>query len=144
MRTLIVYDSKYGNTGTLAREMASAIGDAATVSDCEQFQLSMLEDVELLIIGCPTQKWTASPMARETAFIIGESVSSHGLRVAAFDTGFYGPFSGSGAAKLAGMMREAGFEVVTEPERFLVRHLNGPLEDGEAARARDWAKRLAA
>ncbi|MBA4370194.1 MAG: hypothetical protein C0418_01270 [Coriobacteriaceae bacterium] len=144
MKTLIVYDSKYGNTAELADEMLLALGSEAKACDCEQLELGMLEGVELLIIGCPTQKWTASPPARDAAFVIGESVSPSHLKVATFDTGFVGPFAGSGAAKLADMMAEAGFEVVARPEHFRVEHLHGPLEEGETERAREWALALAA
>lgn len=144
MKTLIVYDSKYGNTKTVAEEMACALGGSASAVDCEHLQLGMLDGVELLILGTPTRNRTATPLARDAAVVIGESVSARGMKVAAFDTGFVGPFAGSGAVKLAHLMQEAGFELAADPEHFLVEHLHGPLAEGEAARAGDWVKHLAA
>ncbi len=144
MKTLIVYDSKYGNTQSLAEAMADELGEAASVCDCEHFELRMLEGVDLLIIGCPTQKWTATPLARDAAVVVGESVSAAALKVAAFDTGLSGPFAGSGAAKIAHLMTEAGFEMLGKPGHFLVEHLHGPLVAGEADRAREWVRGVAA
>lgn len=144
MKTLIVYDTKYGNTRELADEMALAIGSTARAVDTEHLELSMLNGVELLIIGSPTQMWTASPPARDAAYVIGGAVSPTRVKVATFDTGLDGPFGGAGAGKLAELMKEAGFEVIASPEHFLLEHLHGPLEKGETDRAREWALALAA
>ena len=59
---------------------------------------------------------------------------------ATFDTRADGrpALTGSAARGIAKRLRKRGFELVVEPESFLVEDADGPLADGELERARDW------
>lgn len=130
---------------------------------------AMLEPVDLLVVGGPTHahgmstKATRS-MARHDADR-PEDLDEHdhamapGLRdwfhrlddvdqaaAAAFDTRFPGPalLTGSAAKGIARRLRHRGYQLVVEPESFLVTGNEGPLEPGEIDRAREWGEAVAA
>jgi hypothetical protein len=65
--------------------------------------------------------------------------------VAAFDTRVHGPAALTGRASkaVARLLRRHGFDVVAEPESFLVTKQDR-LEPQETARAREWGTKLAA
>jgi len=57
----------------------------------------------------------------------------------------HGPqlLTGSAAKAIGRRLRRHGFELVAEPESFVVAHSEGPLADGEWDRAVDWGRTLA-
>jgi hypothetical protein len=70
------------------------------------------------------------------------------IRAAAFDTRIHGPAALTGRASkgVTRLLREHGFNVIAEPESFLVTKQDRlePHEPHEQDRARDWGARLAA
>jgi hypothetical protein len=72
------------------------------------------------------------------------SLGRYPVRAAAFDTRMRGPAALTGRASkgVARLLRAHGFEVVTEPESFLVTKQDR-LASGELTRAREWGTRLA-
>jgi len=65
-------------------------------------------------------------------------------RAAAFDTRLEGRLAGGAASAIARRLRSHGYDVVNEPEGFLVADGgDGPLVAGEANRARAWGAALA-
>jgi hypothetical protein len=73
------------------------------------------------------------------------SVGDYPVRAAAFDTRMHGPaaLTGRAAKGVSHLLREHGFDVVAEPESFLVTKQDR-LEPQEQDRARGWAAKLAA
>ena len=67
------------------------------------------------------------------------------VKAAAFDTRVHGPAALTGRASkgVTHLLREHGFEVVAEPESFLVTKQDR-LEPQETTRAREWGTKLAA
>src|SRR5690348_12168293 len=86
MKTLVLYDSKYGNTEQLARAIAKefAVNGPVVVAAAEE-GMPDLDGVDLLIVGCPTQMHGLSPALRALlAQLSGRALA--GMLVAAFDT----------------------------------------------------------
>ena len=73
------------------------------------------------------------------------SLGDHRVRAAAFDTRMHGPaaLTGRAAKGVSHLLRQHGFDVVAEPESFLVTKQDR-LEPHETIRAREWGTRLAA
>jgi hypothetical protein len=73
------------------------------------------------------------------------SLARYPVKAAAFDTRLHGPAAMTGRASrgVARLLRAHGFEVVAEPESFLVTKQDR-LEPDEATRAREWGTKLAA
>lgn len=168
MRSLIVYESIFGNTRAVAQAIADALADWGPAQVVEVAEApSTASGFDLVVVGGPIHAWgMTSAMtragARDEARKHGVEPVSRGIGLrdwleklapaspgqyaAAFDTAVHVPFfipQGS-AAKPADRRFEAlGFAVVAEPEHFFVADKEGPVEPGELERARGWARGLA-
>ena len=144
MRVLVVYDSKFGNTEKLAQVIAEQLLQRGrlTVTTADKAQRHMLEEVDLLVVGGPTQ---GHGISRAMRGWLGGLGPGHGIPAAAFDTRFAKPrwLTGSAAKVIAARLRGLGFDLVADPESFFVARSEGPLLDGEMGRAAGWADTLA-
>lgn len=144
MKTLVIYDSQYGNTERIAQAIANALATfgPTRVQLVKEAAPPDLEGVDLVIVGSPTQGWRATEATRE--FIA--HVERRGMAAAAFDTRFHKSawLTGSAAKNIAKGLRQQGEELLAPPESFFVEKTEGPLEPGEVERAADWARALAA
>jgi flavodoxin I len=146
MNTLVVYDSTFGNTGQIARTIASALGEYGMVRLLRISDAHSLDthDVDVLIVGGPTQRHGLSPTLRGLFERVPREAFS-GLSAVAFDTRY--PMltwkSGSAAGRIASKMKRAGASLLLSPESFFVSGREGPLEEGELKHAREWAGQIA-
>jgi len=154
MRTLIVFESQWGNTEAVARAVAEALGPETAVERASALAASDLAGVELLVVGSPTQG--GRPLAGVTKLLT--SLDSNALastRAGAFDTrlpmgerGFALRLLmrtiGYAAPKIAKALEAKGAHLTAPPEGFLVEGKEGPLRPGELERAAAWAATLRA
>src|SRR6056297_566118 len=87
MKVIVIYESVFGNTEKVARSIGKAFTSegGSNVHHVDQVTPDQLKDVELLIVGSPTQKFQAMRAAKN--FIAKmPSGSLKGINVAAFDT----------------------------------------------------------
>jgi flavodoxin len=145
MGTLIVYDSVYGNTERIAKAIGNAIPGEVKVLRAGQVDASELKNLDLLIVGAPTQG--GRPTQAIQAFLgQGPMLSLGGTRVAAFDTRLTAKWVrifGYAAPKIADRLKQQGGTVIGSAGGFFVRGKEGPLIEGEAERAANWAKEIA-
>lgn len=146
MNSLVVYESKFGNTQRVAEIIGKALSSygSTPVVDIESADALTLDKVDLLVVGGPTQAHGMSPGMRAYLGVLIPNVSAS-LRATAFDTRLKGPgfLWGSAAKGIAEELRRAGVLLVTPPESFLVEGMKEPqLVDGEATRAQGWATEL--
>jgi hypothetical protein len=171
MKTVVVYESMYGNTHLVAEAIADGIrgvtADEVVVTPVDHVDATRLADTELLVVGGPTH---VHGMTREsTRKAAVEAAGKEGsdlmldpdaegpglrdwfdrpdrlaLRAAAFDTRMEGPAAMTGRASkgIAKRLRKHGCSLVVEPQSFLVTKQNH-LVDHEQAHARDWGALLA-
>lgn len=168
MRALVVYESMFGNTRTIAAAIADGLRGTLDVDLVEvgAAPATLAGDVSLLVVGGPTHAHGMSkPESRaDSARRAGDRLVSRGAGIrewleglprgssrvaaAAFDTRIKGPglLWGSAAKGADKHLRGLGFHVVGGPESFLVEGPTGPLfdrlVDGEVERARRWGERL--
>ena len=143
MKTLVVYDSNFGNTKLIAEEIAKNIGDDFKVITTKQFNQSDLKDVDLLIFGSPILGWRPS----ETTTAVLNSLQgklSKKLKFSTFDTRVKLFIHGDAKEKMASMLTTAGATLVFEPQAFYVTGKVGPLFAGELEKASSWAKLIKA
>jgi len=142
MNVLIVYGTQYGTTEHIARRMGEALAPrhVVRVADVDAALPLTGDDVDLLLIGAPTQlhgwRLLVRPFLntlREQAFV--------GVAAAAFDTRMDGPARGAGSAAgaIARRVKAAGCRLVAPPAGFLVAHVHGDPMPGEEDRAAAWA-----
>jgi flavodoxin len=157
MRTLIVYDSPFGNTAQIAQRVAAVLEPFGPVSvaDVQELAAPVAAEVDLLVVGGPTQWHRMSPAMRTWL----EGVPRHGFagaEAAAFDTRYHQAawLTGSAAGGIAHALRKKGAHMAVPPESFFMakdvppqgekrRHELEHLEAGELERARAWAANLA-
>src|SRR5262245_2053747 len=147
MQTLVIYDSKFGNTELIAQAIARGIGTASEVlvmstPEAAEFARTAAgapgHEPTLLIVGGPTHKRNASAPLK--AFLDTLPAAYRGIPAASFDTRYRGPLliMGSAAAATAKALASAGSQLVAPPESFfMVRGGSLPLqtlEPGEITR----------
>jgi flavodoxin len=146
MRTLVVYDSVYGNTETIAQAIGAAIPGEVEVLRVGQVNAGELEAVDLLIIGSPTHGALPTEAVQRLVEKIG-APAREGAKLATFDTRLSWRFLrrwGFAAPKMADTLKEKGWTLAGAPEGFFVKGLKrGPLKRGETERAARWAKEIA-
>src|SRR5664279_2595224 len=104
MKRLVIYDSLYGNTAAVAAAIASTLGDAEAIP-VDQVDTGYLEEVDLLILGSPTQG--GRPTSKVKSFLAGLAPHAlSGVNVAAFDTRL--PYEGR-SKFLAMLIRLVGY-----------------------------------
>lgn len=151
MNTLIIYDSKFGNTQTIAQAMAKTLGEQGHVvhlvqaEKADAFNLVNATDIELLIIGGPTQIHGVSPAMKALLNIIPPN-ALRGLPTVCFDTRYDSArwISGSAGYRMGQQLVDKGAYVVTQPESFFVGQTEGPLQPGELDRAIEWIESIVA
>ena len=143
MKSLVVFDSQYGNTEMVAQAIGAAIGCQAI--RIGELRPGELEDIDLLILGSPTHGGWYTEGVKDLLEALPAQVS---FKAAAFDTRTVTiwnkllPF-GYAAPRIARKLEENGGNVLTLPEGFVVLGIEGPLKDGELERAAGWARGLA-
>ena len=145
MKTLIVYDSAYGNTEKIARAIGGAITGEVKVLRPGEVNPSDLQSIDLLIVGAPTQGGRATPAIQDFLNKLPEHTVK-GLNVAAFDTRFSTKLVkifGYAAGKIAESLKRKGGNLIVPPEPFFVKGKEGPLKEGELERAAAWAAAIA-
>ena len=170
MRAVVVYESMFGNTRQIADAIGTGLvdGNVVSVIPVAEAGLDQIKDADLVVVGGPTHAHGMTrTMTRQGAAKMAEQTDSgvrlepdalaEGLRewldglgkskvygkAAAFDTRMPGPAALTGRASkgISRALRHHGYELVAEPESFIVTKEN-TLEPGEEDRARLWGTRL--
>jgi flavodoxin I len=153
MKTLIVYDSEFGNTEQVAQAIGKALGEEASVVHADGVDADRLNEYELVIVGSPTQAGRPTPLTKGFLNRIPDG-SLKGVNVTGFDTridsqtqGFvlrvFMGLLGYAAGRIARNLESKGGKLITQPHGFLVEGKEGPLRDGELERAGAWAFTIA-
>ncbi|PKQ23597.1 MAG: hypothetical protein CVT65_07335 [Actinobacteria bacterium HGW-Actinobacteria-5] len=163
MTALIVTESLFGNTLAIAEAIGSGIAEvrgrgSVRVLHASQAPAALPADVDLLVVGAPTHTLsmpnagTRDNAARKGAPQppgpgIREWIQTvripDGVGVATFDTSIHSRIQlGTAARAAARALRRRGAQASVGPS-FWVTGMEGPLADGELARATGWGRTLA-
>lgn len=145
MKTVVIYESVYGNTRTIAEAIAAALPGDVKLQPVSAANTSGLQAGDLLVVGAPTQG--GRPTEATQAFLNRlSSGSMNGVRVAGFDTRLTAKWVrifGYAAAKIEDALKDKGGTPAGSPGGFFVKGKEGPLVEGEVERAAAWAKEVA-
>lgn len=155
MKTLLLFDSYFGNTELIARAIAKGF------QTIENFEIKRTKDVhaselslyDLLIVGSPTRGFRPTD---DVSKLIQETRKNalQKIKVATFDTRVdlasikskilrKVVHTGGYAAKpLSERLRKKGAIIIIEPKGFYVLDTEGPLKDGELEKAEEWGKTI--
>jgi len=155
LKTLIVYDSKFGNAEKIARAIGKSITPLGEVKviRANETNISELSSVNFLIVGSPTRGGRPTSVVKDFVKKIPANALKN-VGVTSFDTRLSYKDSniglrllmriGGGHAngRIANSLKDKGGHLAAEPEGFIVEHGNGPLRKGEIERADGWAKEI--
>ncbi|MCY7325960.1 MAG: flavodoxin domain-containing protein [Microbacteriaceae bacterium] len=169
MKTVIVYESMFGNTRRIAGAIAEGMGPEASVEvvGVNSERMDAIGDADLVIIGAPThahslstsssreeaEEWAADP---ERNLQLDPQAHGRGVRewldsqpplprlYAAFDTraDMIRLFTGAASTPIARVLGRRRMEAVVPAESFAV-SMHNELARGEQDRAREWGQRIA-
>ncbi len=157
MKSLVVYESQFGNTALVAEAIGAGLSEwgEAGIVGVDDAPGELPAGLDLLVIGGPTHAFSMSRAASRTSAIAdGAAGTSTGVRewldrlpfpvpvarIATFSTRQgHSPFTGSAAKSAAKALRDHGARDV-EVTDFFVTAKTGPLEDCELERATEWAR----
>ena len=169
MQAVVVYESMYGNTHLVADAIGAGLRTVfdVRVVPVSQASQAVLADADLVVVGGPTHVHGMSRTVTRKAAVeaadkpaggltvepdaLGPglrewfgSLGRHPAKAAAFDTRMLGPalLTGRASKGVDRLLRAHGFDVVAEPESFLVTKQDR-LELHQTARAMEWGSRLA-
>jgi flavodoxin len=151
MNILVVYDSAYGNTESIAKAIGSSC--KADVLRVGEVKAEQLRDLDVLIVGSPTQAFRSLPSVK--SFLKNLPAGSlKNVKVASFDTRvdvkqvgnrfltFLVRLFGYAAQPIMSTLVKKGGVRAVPPMGFIVNDKEGPLRDGEIERAIQWSKEI--
>ena len=168
MRALVVYESMYGNTHEVARNIADGLRTnyEVTLVPVAGATADLVAGADLLVAGAPThmhglpsvatRQMAARAAAKDGSALrldpdagdpgLPEWLNDLGYRdglAAAFDTRIKGVpvITGRASRAIARLLKRHGYRLAAAPESFLV-SWETTLLDGEAGRARRWGMTL--
>jgi hypothetical protein len=143
MNALIVFDAQSWSAGQMALAIAGTLAKSAYVRAVDVADINGLDlqGVDILILGCATQRWKPTPAMQGFLNSIPEG-SLDGISLAIFDTRFPvpRPVTGSAARAMASELRKRGGSVVVPPQSFHRLGKEASLKKGEVERAVRWAR----
>ena len=164
-RALVIFESMFGNTRTIAEAVAEGLS-SRFVTDLAEVSTApprIAEGCSLVVLGGPTHAFgltrartrqdaatqadgpLVSPAGGLREWLEAAERPGSGVGAATFDTRIDKPrVPGSAARAAEKRLRRLGFRVVAAAESFYVTGTKGPLVPGEVERARLWAEQVAA
>jgi len=172
MKAIVVYESYWGNTASVAQAIAEGIGPEAKAMPTDQAVGDALAGISLIVAGSPIIAFSlpsektrndmlakadkkapspadlSHPSMRSWLVSLPKavvSVQGGGRGAAVRAAAFETGFRlspGGSAGKILKMLGEMGYEPVAKKQRFLVKGSYGPVKEGELDRAKAWGAEL--
>jgi flavodoxin len=147
-RVLIIFDSKFGNTEQLAREIGAGI-EASGNAECNVVNFKAVGDQDLssfdgVLFGAPIHAFRATSGIKG-AVKKAAKMGLNGKLVAAFDTYQAAGHKGRAAGQIRDLLQKkaSGARVFSQDLTALVDGYEGPLNAAEPAKAREFGQRFA-
>ena len=159
MKTVVVYESHWGNTAAVARAIAEGIGPDAKALTTDEATGATIAEADLIVAGAPVMALrlptdqalsnmaeahhepapdVSHPSMRDW---LGELPRGNG-HGAAFETRLrWSPGGATGAIERG--LEDAGYRRLASGRKFVVTGGKGPLREGEIEAARAWGAELA-
>ncbi len=148
MKGAVIYHSKWGNCKEVAESIAGGLAESGYVISLFDVTSSGALDsgLEFMVAGSPTRVGKATGAMRK---FIKRKMGKEwvGKTYASFGTGMRAKGEGpdpKGADQIDALLRDKGLLPLAPPFKACVTGMKGPLEEGEAERARQFGRDLAA
>lgn len=161
---MVVYESMFGNTESVAKAIATGLGRWVFVETFEVTEApTHTEGFDMVVVGGPTHQFGLSRTASRSDLAKKGPITSRGIGLrdwlaalevrprtklaVAFTTVVDKPQwlqrVGTAVGPLERRLVRLGLRLAAPAARFSVQGMRGPLIDGELARAQRWGDRLA-
>jgi len=155
MKTLVIYDSVFGNTELVARAIGAALGSSPDVEVLKVGAVTseQIKGLEKLFVGSPTRQFRATPATMNFLAALPDGCLK-GVKAAAFDTRiplesiknrffrFIVKRGGYADKPISAELIRLGAEQPVPTAGFIVLESEGPLQEGELERAALWAQNI--
>jgi flavodoxin len=162
MKAVVVYESLWGNTATVAQAIAEGMGPGVQALTTDAADHEALAGADLIVAGSPVHAFSlprdgmrAELGSKPDADAPGPPDLSHPTmrswlealppgrgRAAAFETRvWWSPRGATG--DIEKRLERAGYVRAAKAQKFVVKGTYGPLREGEIERARQWGAELA-
>ncbi|MBO3798807.1 MAG: flavodoxin domain-containing protein [Thermoproteota archaeon] len=147
LKVIIVYESKYGNTETVAETIAEGIREEegeAFVSEVNRLDLNKITEYDAILIGSPNHIGGPTRSIRSFIDKLG-MLRLNGKKFAVFDTYMGGDF-GKAVGKMERQIGEKapGLIRIASGLSVRVQGIKGPIAEGELPKCREFGIRIAA
>jgi flavodoxin len=148
MKGLIIFDTSYGNTRTIAETISETLKESGIAVDTfyvKDVKKLSAKEYDFLVLGSPTKFWTMTLTMRR---FLGKVKRKEWVNkpFAAFDTEDPENIEkkrGSAAEKIAEKLKEKKMNPLLPVLKAVVLGWKGPLQEGEIERAKEYARELA-
>ncbi|MHA2352841.1 MAG: flavodoxin family protein [Candidatus Thorarchaeota archaeon] len=147
MKVLVAFDTKYGNTETVAKKIVEGLKSAedieVTLSNMKKVDFKKLDGYDAMLMGCPTH--FGGPTRGAKKFIDKlEKLDLKGKKVAVFDTYIKEDFEKS-VKKMEERINEKtpGLQLLLPGLSIQVEDMKGPILEEELPKCREFGKRVA-
>jgi len=149
VKGIVIYDTSYGNTKTIAETIAETLkesGFEVHLSHVKDVKELHAKDYDFLVLGFPTKVFNMTFTVRR---FIGGKIKGEEWKdkpFASFDTELQDVVEKSGASaaeKIAKKLSEKGLKQVLPVLKTAVLGMKGPLKEGEIEKTKKYAQELA-
>ena len=147
-KVLVVFDTKFGNTEKLGREIASGIEESG-LAECKVINIKDVEAEDIsvydgVLFGGPIHAFRAT-RGIKNAVKKATKMGLDGKLVASFDTYQASGHKGKAAKQIEDLLKKKakGAKIFSPGLTALVLDRKGPLKDDEPAKAREFGQRFA-
>jgi len=147
MKVLVAFDTKYGNTETVAKTIVegikSAEGIEVTLSNMKKVDFKKLDGYDAILMGCPTHFGGPTRGAKKFIDKLGK-LELKGKKIAVFDTYIKEDFEKS-VKKMEERIseRSPGLQLLLPGLSIQVEDMKGPILEEELPKCREFGKRVA-
>jgi flavorubredoxin len=134
---IVIFDTKFGNTEKIAKSIVTGLERAGVAAKCvsvSDAQPEALKDYNLIVVGAPTQAFTASKPMKEFIDRLERVGGLTGKKFYAFDTKLPSRFSGSAAKYIESKLEHIGLQSARARSSAIGRGSVFKLDDGEEKR----------
>jgi flavodoxin len=141
MKTLVIYDTNFGNTKIVAEAIAKGCGNQTKAVPVTKLSKDDLNQVTHIVVGSPIYQWKPTENMIKWLSSLKDN-QLVGFKATTFDTRVKLFIHGDAANKIASTLEKAGARLIASPQVFFVKGAQGPLISGEIEKATKWGEEL--
>ena len=134
---IVIFDTNFGNTERIGKCISTGLRRAGVAVECfntRETRPEALKAYDLIVMGAPTQKFTASKPMKEFIDQLDVKTGLTGKAFFAFDTKLPSRFSGSAAKYIESRLEQIGLQELAQRSSAIGRGSTFKLDEGEEKR----------